>query len=213
MTPSRSTGSAGPTTTTSSSSPSGIPVRRIFQLEVNYRSTPQIVAFTKASIAHNTSGFPKELVSARPDGTLPLVVADRGRLRRGRVHLPADPRSAWKGRVSAADGRALSQPPRQHPAAGRAARSRHSLYGPQRASLLRAGPHQGRAGAPADRRQPARRSLVAPAALALARDRSGQGRRRSFSTCRRAAGRSRRSNRPRRWHSCRPRARASSRGS
>src|SRR5262249_40482277 len=51
------------------------PGARIFQLEVNYRSTPQIVAFTRASIARNTTGFPKELVSARPDGTLPLVVA------------------------------------------------------------------------------------------------------------------------------------------
>ena len=48
---------------------------RIFQLETNYRSTPQIVAFTKASIAHNKSGFDKVLVSARPDGTLPLLVA------------------------------------------------------------------------------------------------------------------------------------------
>ncbi len=47
----------------------------IFQLEVNYRSTPQIVAFTKASIAHNTQGFVKETISARSDGTLPLVVA------------------------------------------------------------------------------------------------------------------------------------------
>jgi DNA helicase-2/ATP-dependent DNA helicase PcrA len=47
---------------------------RIFNLDVNYRSTPQIVAFTRASIAHNATGFPKELVSARPDGARPLVV-------------------------------------------------------------------------------------------------------------------------------------------
>jgi DNA helicase-2/ATP-dependent DNA helicase PcrA len=51
------------------------PGARIFQLDVNYRSTPEIVAFTRASIAHNTTGFPKELVSNRPSGTLPLVVA------------------------------------------------------------------------------------------------------------------------------------------
>jgi DNA helicase-2/ATP-dependent DNA helicase PcrA len=51
------------------------PGARIFHLETNYRSTPQIVAFTRASIAHNQSGFPKELVSARPDGVLPLVVS------------------------------------------------------------------------------------------------------------------------------------------
>jgi DNA helicase-2/ATP-dependent DNA helicase PcrA len=48
---------------------------RIFQLTLNYRSTPEIVAFTKASIAHNVTGFAKELLSARADGSLPLVVA------------------------------------------------------------------------------------------------------------------------------------------
>ncbi|MHB1555927.1 MAG: ATP-dependent helicase [Isosphaeraceae bacterium] len=51
------------------------PGARIFRLDINYRSTPQIVAFTRASIAHNRTGFPKELVSARPDGVLPLVVS------------------------------------------------------------------------------------------------------------------------------------------
>jgi DNA helicase-2/ATP-dependent DNA helicase PcrA len=51
------------------------PGTRIFQLDINYRSTPQIVAFTKASIAHNQAGFAKDLVSARSDGLLPLVVA------------------------------------------------------------------------------------------------------------------------------------------
>ena len=47
------------------------PGSRRFQLDVNYRSTPQIVAFTAASIRHNRSGFPKELVSARADGPAP----------------------------------------------------------------------------------------------------------------------------------------------
>ncbi len=51
------------------------PVAKIFHLDINYRSTPQIVAFTRASIAHNQTGYPKELISARPNGTLPLVVA------------------------------------------------------------------------------------------------------------------------------------------
>ena len=48
---------------------------RLFRLETNYRSTPEIVAFTNASIAQNTTGFPKTLVSARESGALPLVVA------------------------------------------------------------------------------------------------------------------------------------------
>jgi DNA helicase-2/ATP-dependent DNA helicase PcrA len=50
------------------------PDAQVFRLEINYRSTPEIVAFTAASIAHNTSGFPKTLVSARPTGGRPVAV-------------------------------------------------------------------------------------------------------------------------------------------
>ena len=50
------------------------PGTNIFRLETNYRSSPEIVAFTNASIARNASGFPKTLVSARGKGTKPLVV-------------------------------------------------------------------------------------------------------------------------------------------
>jgi DNA helicase-2/ATP-dependent DNA helicase PcrA len=48
---------------------------RLFRLEVNYRSTPEIVAITNASIAHNVSGFPKAVVSARSSGVLPATIA------------------------------------------------------------------------------------------------------------------------------------------
>ena len=50
------------------------PGARVFRLETNYRSTPQIVAFTNASIAHNATGFAKTLVSARGDGVRPVAV-------------------------------------------------------------------------------------------------------------------------------------------
>ncbi len=50
------------------------PGARVFRLETNYRSTPEIVAFTNASIAHNQTGFPKTLISARPAGVRPVVV-------------------------------------------------------------------------------------------------------------------------------------------
>ncbi|MEO6811338.1 MAG: ATP-dependent helicase, partial [Isosphaeraceae bacterium] len=50
------------------------PGARVFRLEINYRSTPEIVAFTNASINRNESGFPKTLVSARPSGVKPVVV-------------------------------------------------------------------------------------------------------------------------------------------
>ncbi len=50
------------------------PGTSIFRLETNYRSTPELVAFTNASIARNASGFEKTLVSARGKGVRPLVV-------------------------------------------------------------------------------------------------------------------------------------------
>ncbi len=50
------------------------PGARTYQLEINYRSTPEIVALVNQSIAHNREGFPKNLVSARPSGARPLVV-------------------------------------------------------------------------------------------------------------------------------------------
>ena len=50
------------------------PGARVFRLTVNYRSTPEIVAFTNASIGHNASGFAKTLESARPPGMRPVVV-------------------------------------------------------------------------------------------------------------------------------------------
>jgi DNA helicase-2/ATP-dependent DNA helicase PcrA len=50
------------------------PGARVFQLDVNYRSSPEIVAFTNASIARNTTGFARTLVSARSAGCRPIVV-------------------------------------------------------------------------------------------------------------------------------------------
>jgi DNA helicase-2/ATP-dependent DNA helicase PcrA len=49
------------------------PGARLFLLEVNYRSTPEIVALTNSSIAHNRRGFKKTLQSARTAGALPVV--------------------------------------------------------------------------------------------------------------------------------------------
>ena len=51
------------------------PDARVFHLDLNYRSTPEIVAFTNASIARNSQGFPKQLVSKRANGPLPAVLA------------------------------------------------------------------------------------------------------------------------------------------
>ena len=50
------------------------PGSKMFLLDVNYRSTPEIVSFTNAVLAHNSTGFEKVLVSARSSGPRPLVV-------------------------------------------------------------------------------------------------------------------------------------------
>jgi DNA helicase-2/ATP-dependent DNA helicase PcrA len=46
----------------------------IHKLEQNYRSTPEIVAFTNASIELNSSGFAKHLISTRESGPKPMVI-------------------------------------------------------------------------------------------------------------------------------------------
>lgn len=47
----------------------------VHRLEQNYRSTPEIVAFTNASIAQNEKRIPKTLVSERPSGLKPTIFA------------------------------------------------------------------------------------------------------------------------------------------
>ncbi len=46
-----------------------------FKIEVNYRSTPEILAFANAAIAPNIHQFQKALAPARPSGMKPVVVA------------------------------------------------------------------------------------------------------------------------------------------
>jgi len=50
------------------------PDTEIFKLETNYRSTPEILAFTNASIQHNTQQHQKTLTAHRTKGSLPVVV-------------------------------------------------------------------------------------------------------------------------------------------
>ena len=50
------------------------PGARVFRIETNYRSSPQILAVANAAIAGNTRQFKKVLHAVRPDGPLPAVV-------------------------------------------------------------------------------------------------------------------------------------------
>jgi DNA helicase-2/ATP-dependent DNA helicase PcrA len=47
---------------------------RIFKLEINYRSTPQILNLANEIIQHNINQFPKNLKAIKEDGELPSVV-------------------------------------------------------------------------------------------------------------------------------------------
>jgi len=55
--------------------PRRFPNAKIFKLEMNYRSTPQILALANSSIAHNDRQFKKVLQPAVGDGPKPDVVA------------------------------------------------------------------------------------------------------------------------------------------
>jgi len=50
------------------------PGTEVFKLEVNYRSTPEILDFTNASILHNAQQYRKTLTAERSRGSLPVVL-------------------------------------------------------------------------------------------------------------------------------------------
>lgn len=55
--------------------PRRYPGARVYKIETNYRSTPEILQLANAAIAPNLRQFAKELVAARPSGGRPVLVA------------------------------------------------------------------------------------------------------------------------------------------
>jgi len=55
--------------------PKRYPGARVFRIEMNYRSTPEILNLANAAIAENTRQFPKTLAAARSSGEKPALVA------------------------------------------------------------------------------------------------------------------------------------------
>ena len=47
---------------------------KIFKLEINYRSTPQVLNLANHIIKHNVNQFPKNLIATKKEGSLPVVV-------------------------------------------------------------------------------------------------------------------------------------------
>jgi DNA helicase-2/ATP-dependent DNA helicase PcrA len=54
--------------------PRRYPGAQVYKIEVNYRSTPEILAVANAAIATNTNQFAKELTAAKKPGAKPVVV-------------------------------------------------------------------------------------------------------------------------------------------
>lgn len=55
--------------------PDRYPKAKVYRIEINYRSTPEILAVANAAIAANTQQFKKELTPARKPGLKPALVA------------------------------------------------------------------------------------------------------------------------------------------
>ncbi len=54
--------------------PKKIPGTKIFKLESNYRSTPEILNLANDSIKHNLNQFPKKLITTKASGEKPVLV-------------------------------------------------------------------------------------------------------------------------------------------
>jgi DNA helicase-2/ATP-dependent DNA helicase PcrA len=54
--------------------PKRYPGAKVYKIEVNYRSTPEILAVANAAIATNTDQFAKQLTAAKKSGMRPVVV-------------------------------------------------------------------------------------------------------------------------------------------
>ena len=134
------------------------PDARRFDLTVNYRSTPQILALANASIAANVRQFEKELESVRRDGTLPAVVPVPRRPAAGRLRGAARARAARRGDPAPRDCGAVPRAPPLDGDPVRAGAPRDPLRGPQRRPLLRGRTREGRARTPALRPEPRRRA-------------------------------------------------------
>ena len=180
------------------------PPAAVVTLERNYRSTQPILAASNAVIGLAAERFTKNLWSDRGAGERPALVTVARRGRPGALRRRARAREPRGRHGAEGAGRALPRLAPQRPARGRADPPQHPLREVRRAEVPRRRPRQGRAGAAALRREPARPRRRLPRAAAPARHRPVDRRRTSSTASAEAADRRRRSPASRR----RPRAAA-----
>jgi len=146
--------------------PALFPRAEVIKLEENFRSTQPILNLANALISDVKEGYAKRLYLARARRA---AAAPRQCARRERavaVRRRAHRRVARGGHAAARHRRAV---PRRLPLVrfgDRIGQARDSVPQIRRNQVRRVGPHQRRAGLPADRRQPLGHALVVPRAEA-----------------------------------------------
>ena len=155
--------------------PDRYPDCRIFKLETNYRSTPEILHLANLSITNNENQFQKTLRAVTDGGDTPRPRPDEKCPAAGRFRRPADPRTPPKRHPAPGDGRPLPRPLPFDGGTDGDDPPGNPLRDPLRDPFLRTGAHQGRDGLPQDHRQSPRRAGLETGARALRKDRPGDG--------------------------------------
>lgn len=77
--------------------PQRYPDARVYRLEMNYRSTPEILRFANLSIRNNVRQFEKNLRSVRPSGPRPVLVSVRNALEQAEFVAQQIRQRRWEG--------------------------------------------------------------------------------------------------------------------
>ena len=155
--------------------PKRYPDAKVFKIETNYRSTPEILKVANAAIAANTQQFTKELAPARKSGLKPALVACSDAAQQAAFiaqsvgELPEEGVDLnqvavlYRSHFHALELQ-LELTQRQHP-----------VFHHQRHPVFRAGAHQGRHGVSQARRQSARRELPSSGSCNCCRESAAKG--------------------------------------
>ncbi len=136
--------------------PKRYPEAKVYKIETNYRSTPEILAVANATIAYNQNQFAKELAAARKQGIKPVLVMCGDARQQAAFVCQRILELREEGARPEQDGRAVPLAFPRHGTADGTHPPRDSLQHHQRSALLRAGASQGCHGQPETHLQPAR---------------------------------------------------------
>ena len=156
--------------------PERYPEAKVFKIETNYRSTPEILDVANAAIAANVRHSPSNLTPARKSGAKPVLVACVTASEQAAFVAQRVLELREEGGEHEPDGGALSLAFSRAGIATGTDAAQHPLQHHQRHPLFRAGAHQGRHRLSQARHQPARRTgLQTDGPVAARHRRQGRG--------------------------------------